>query len=273
MFLKSFDGINVFYKIKRGAKKEVLIFVHGCASNWTAWKKEADFFQNKNYSTVLMDLRGHGKSGKPEKKEQYALECFAKDIDEIVKKEKIKSFALVGHSMGGMISLMYYKMFSKKVDALILCDTTCKNFLIHTKIKKFCPFIKSALDFLALQSKINKEKKLKPFDMTKYTNRSDYAVVYRELVNTPSKSVFSCLESMLNYDMKPFLGKIKIPTLIIEGSKDKILPAVNSFEMYKGIKNSELHFIVEGQHFVNLAYPKVIDMHILNFLEKHGLKR
>ncbi|MBW2999897.1 alpha/beta hydrolase, partial [Candidatus Woesearchaeota archaeon] len=141
MFLESFDKTKIYYRIKR--KSDLfLIFVHGWAQNWTAWKKEINFFQEKGYSTLALDLRGHGLSDKPEKKRQYRLKCFAKDIRRIIKKEKIKQYVLIGHSMGGMISLVYYKLFNKKINALVLCSTTAENVLEHKKIRALSPFIK-----------------------------------------------------------------------------------------------------------------------------------
>lgn len=99
MFLKSFDGTKIYYKINRKSGL-FLIFVHGWTNNWSVWEKEIKFFQKKGYSTLTLDLRGHGQSDKPQNKKQYRFQCFAKDINEIIKKEKINNFVLIGHSMG-----------------------------------------------------------------------------------------------------------------------------------------------------------------------------
>ena len=66
------------------------------------------------------------------------------------------------------------------------------------------------------------------------------------------KSVFACLESMLSFNLKNVLPKIKTPVLIIEGEEDKLLPKIDSMEMYHEIKGAEIDFVPKGKHFVNI---------------------
>ncbi len=274
MILKSFDGTKIWYRLKRN-NNLYLVFVHGWANNWTTWKKEIKFFERKGYSTLTLDLRGHGQSDKPENKKKYSLKCFVKDIHSIIEKENIRNFVLVGHSMGGIISLMYYKLYHKEknVLGLILCDTTYKNVLEHKKIKMMSPFVKLVLDFLIKNESINQKhfSHLKDIDLSKYKQSSDYFIFLEGLYNTPMKSVFVCLKSMLNFNLKEVLSKIRIPVLIIEGEEDKLLPILDSVEMYQEIKEVDIDFVPKGKHFVNLQNSNLVDRFILNFLLKHKL--
>ena len=275
MYIISFDGTKIWYKIKR-KNKPFLIFIHGWANDWTTWKKEITFFERKGYSTLALDLRGHGRSDKPEEKKKYELKCFAKDIYEIIKKENVNNFVLIGHSMGGMIALEYYKLFNKEKynKGLILCDTTCKNVLEHKKINFISPFIKHVLDFIISHEHINKEhfRHLKDIDLTNYKHASDYVIFYEGLHNTPMKSVFSCMESMMKFDASSILRKINVPVLILEGDEDKLLPKIDSIQLYHEIKNAEIDFIPKGRHFINLESPQLVDKYIFNFLQKHNLE-
>ena len=275
MIIKSFDGIRISYKVKRKGSL-FLVFIHGWAADWTTWKKEIAFFQKKGYSTLTLDLRGHGQSDKPEEKDKYLLECFAKDNHTVLEKEKIKRVVLIGHSMGGAISLMYYHLFQnyKNIESFILCGTTYRNVFQHKKIKILLPFVKQVLDFILKNEHINKRhfNHLKDIDLSKYRDSSDYSIFYHGLHNTPLKSVFACLESMLNFDLKKILPKIKSPVLIIEGEKDKILPQADSIEMHKLIRDAEIVVIPEGKHGVNIQNPELVSQKILGFLSKHALK-
>ncbi len=274
MYLKSFDGTKIWYKLSK-KKNPTLIFVHGWANNWTTWKKEIDFFNRKGYSTLAIDLRGHGKSDKPEEKNKYYLECFARDIQAIIKKEKIKDYIIIGHSMGGMVGLSYFKISKDKhLKGLILSSTTSKEILKNTKIKQISPFLKHVLDYIISNKKINKEyfKHMKEIDLNGYKSSSDYRIYYEGVRNTPFKSVFACLRAMLNFNVENILKKIKIPTLIIEGKKDSILPVVDSLGLYKEIKDSEIDFIPTGKHFININNPELVNKFILHFLQKHGIK-
>lgn len=276
MFLKSFDGTSIYYRISRHSGP-FLIFIHGWANNWTTWKKEILYLQRKGYSTLALDLRGHGRSGKPDSKNSYSLESFAKDIKKIVDKEKLKSFVLIGHSMGGAIALTYYKMFAsraKQPKALILTDTTCANVLNNKPIVVLSPFIQRVLEFLIRHEHIRNKNfsHLKDIDLTTYQNSSDYKVFYEGLHQTPMKCVFACLKAMVKYDVTEMLRSIGIPVLIIEGEKDTLLPKADSVRMKEQIKNAQLSLIPEGRHFVNLTSPKLVAQHIEDFLKAHKLQ-
>jgi len=275
MKIESFDNTKIDYNIKKGSKL-CLIFVHGWANNKTTWKNEIKFFGKKGYSIISLDLRGHGQSDKPENKEMYTIESFAKDIHCIIKKEEVEQCVLIGHSMGGMISLMYYKLFEyeHKVKALILCDTTSNNVLEHKKINVLLPFTKHVLDFIIEHQTISQNhfKHLKNVDLSTYTTASDYRVFYEGLHNTPLKSVFACLESMLDLNLKSMLSKINVPVLIIEGTNDKILPEIDSIEMFNQIKDAEIHYVHKGKHFVNIENVSEMNKYLLNFLVKHQLE-
>jgi len=280
MFIKSHDKIKIWYSYRnKSSTKPTLIFIHGWAADWTSWKKEIDFFNRLNFPTLTLDLRGHGKSDKPNEEEKYSLYAFAKDIEYIRKKEQINKFILIGHSMGGMISLNYYKSFkSNKLKSLILCSTTYRNILEHNRIKALSPLISNLSEFIIKNKKIKKKyfSHIKDSDLTKiklkkFKNLSDYAIFLVGLQQTSLKSVFSCLEVMMNFNFKDILKKINIPTLILDGDKDPLLSTKDSKEMYKEIKNSEIDFIKNGKHYVNLESPKLINNYILKFLEKNTL--
>lgn len=275
MYINSFDGTKIWYEISK-RNKPTLLFIHGWANDWTTWKKEITFFKRKGYSTITLDLRGHGKSDKPEEKEKYELECFARDLHEIIENENVDKFVLIGHSLGGMIALKYYELFNNKkgINGIILCDTTDRNILEHKEINVISPFIMHVLDFIIAHEHINKKhfKHLKDIDLTKYKHASDCFIFYEGLHNTPMKSVFSCMEAMMKFDVSATLSKINVPVLIIEGSKDKLLPKIDSIQLYREIKSAEIDFIPKGRHFVNLERPDLVDKYIFNFLEKHNLK-
>ena len=276
MFIKSFDGVKIDYKIYHGNTDLFLIFIHGWANDWTTWKKEIEHFQKQGYSTLTLDLRGHGQSDKPEKKDQYSLDYFAKDLHIIIKKEQIHQFILLGHSIGGIISLKYYELFHKenKIKGLILCGATYQDISVHKKIKSVLPFAKHVLNFLIKNEKLNQNffNHMSDIDLSTYENSSDFYLFYKGLHNTPMRSVYACLESMLNFNLKSIISKITVPTLIIEGEKDNLLPKIDSIEMFKLIKKSVIKFVPEGKHFVNVQNYKLVNQFISEFLSDNNLK-
>ena len=85
--IQSFDNTKItYFYTKNPQAKDTLLFIHGWPHNHTVWNKEVKWFTKKEYSTLAVDLRGHGKSNRPEKKSDYTLRKFAKDIHLIIKK-------------------------------------------------------------------------------------------------------------------------------------------------------------------------------------------
>ena len=88
MEIKSFDKTKIFYiKHKPKKKKPWLVFIHGWLANYTFWEKEILYFKKKGYGIIALDLRGFGYSWKYDK--SLRIEDMAKDVDAVLKKEKI----------------------------------------------------------------------------------------------------------------------------------------------------------------------------------------
>ncbi|MEO5562486.1 MAG: alpha/beta hydrolase, partial [Chitinophagaceae bacterium] len=79
-----------------------LFFIHGWNLDHTCWQNQISYFSS-SYQLILLDLAGHGESGK--KRKNWTVESFAKDIQTVIEKEKLKNVILVAHSMGGEIAL------------------------------------------------------------------------------------------------------------------------------------------------------------------------
>lgn len=277
MFLKSFDGTKIWYQINRKKESNLfLLFIHGWANNFTAWKEEESFFRKKGYSTINLDLRGHGKSEKPEDKKQYSLDCFTKDIHSIIKKEKIDNFILVGHSMGGMIALDYFKHYSRqnKIKGMVLCNTSYKNPLDDARNRKYSNMIKRILRYINSKDYKNRDEFFvkREIDLNEFRGSSDFSIFFKGLKNASIKSVLSCLEAMGRFNLGGVLHKVNVPVLVIYGSEDKIIPLKYSFRLYLTIKGAQIRFVRKGSHQVNITNPELVEKYILGFLVSHGLK-
>ncbi len=85
-----------------GQGEEVLLFLHGMSSNRKAWQKNVSVFQD-NYKCILIDLPGHGESDPLPSK--YDLHLVAQQVLDFIVSKEITQIHLVGHSMGGLISM------------------------------------------------------------------------------------------------------------------------------------------------------------------------
>ena len=85
----SFDGTQIYYRISRKSDF-FLVFLHGLGGSINAWFQEEKILSDTGRSSLAIDLRGHGRSDRPNQFSAYRMENFARDIEMILKKEKIK---------------------------------------------------------------------------------------------------------------------------------------------------------------------------------------
>lgn len=114
----SFDEVKISYEAV-GEGGPVLVFVHGWSCSRAHWNAQKDYF-SKKYRVVMLDLAGHGTSGKNRKK--WTMEAFGKDVAAVVKKEKLTKVVLIGHSMGGVIVLNAAKELKGSVVGIVGVD-------------------------------------------------------------------------------------------------------------------------------------------------------
>ncbi|MDD5031616.1 MAG: alpha/beta hydrolase [Patescibacteria group bacterium] len=266
--IKSHDSTIIVYDINRFSK-EFLVFVHGAGGDLTAWKKERAFFHKKGISTLAVDLRGHGKSGRPDTAQSYSLKNFAKDIGIVLEKEKISEFSMIGHCFGGMVTVMFEKIFPEKAKAYILIDTAYKAPGILNEFVKYNPFLVNFLNRALEKYDLNR-KRFGHVNFDKFIGGGDYdpARIYSDIIHTSLKSWLFTYENLARYDGVPTLKKIRKPVLIIEGEKDSIFDVSVAKKINRLIKSSRLVVVPEENHIINLNNPAIIDKNIWEFLNK-----
>ena len=265
--ISSFDNIKIYYAFHKGAK-DTIIFVHGWPHNHTVWDREIKHFSKKGYCTIALDLRGHGMSGKPTKPSEYKMEHFAKDIKQIIVKNKVKNPILIGHSFGGMVLLKFEELFPRLAKCLILIGTTYENPLKDLPILKFfdlTSLTKHILKYI-LEHEHIQNKHFKEVEFSEMKNHSDLFYWIKGAENTPLNSLLLCLKDMLDFDESKLLNKINIPCLLIEGEKDFNTPKDVALKMHKKIKKSKLYIIKNATHDTIIQNSKKVNDAIENFL-------
>jgi pimeloyl-ACP methyl ester carboxylesterase len=113
------DGVTIAYDV-RGSGNTAIVFVHGWCSDRTFWREQLDVFAS-DYRVVAIDLPGHGSSGRTRKK--WSLSSFAGDVSTVVESLDLKRVVLIGHSMGGLVSLEAAQLQPDRVIGIIGIDT------------------------------------------------------------------------------------------------------------------------------------------------------
>ncbi len=266
-YFESFDGAKIYYEKNEADTNKWLVFLHGFGGDLGAWEKEISYFTDLGYSTLALDLRGHGLSSKSGDLSFYNLENFAKDLNLILEAEKIKKPILIGHCFGGMVTIYFQTLFPDKSKALVLVDTSYKppfignNFVAQAFLKQF----------FKLFSKIFPNMKVyghADFNQFIDTSDIDFKRLLSDMLHTSLKSYFTLCESLSQFNAKDLLNKITVPTLVVEGTNDTIFPPEIAKYLHSRIKTSQLDLIEGANHILVINNPKELEKSIQSFLQK-----
>ena len=111
-----------------GSSFRDLFIIHGFLGMGDNWKTHAKKISEKDFRVHLIDLRNHGKSFWSD---DFSFELMVEDIYNYAKYNKIKKFSLLGHSMGGNVSMLFAQKFPEFLDKIIIVDIIPKEYEPH----------------------------------------------------------------------------------------------------------------------------------------------
>lgn len=143
--VKSADGSTLSYGVK-GAGDTTIVFVHCWTCNHGFWNQQIDYFANK-HRVVWLDLAGHGSSTSNRK--EYTMSAFGQDVAAVVNAVGADKVILVGHSMGGPVSIEAANLLGDKVIGVVGVDTFYTPFEYPKSEDKIEMFVKPFKDDFA----------------------------------------------------------------------------------------------------------------------------
>lgn len=263
------DGVRVHYQEKGTGTP--LILIHGFTSSTYSWK---DVFEplSKNFRVIALDLKGFGFSGKPDG--DYTRRAQSKLVAHLLDYLKIDKAWLCGNSMGGEVALNLALQSPRRVAGLILVDSGGVEVPGSASLAPhylLTPVVGRVLTALALRSdKLVREGLLKSFyDPAKVTN-DRVANYYRPLRTRGGQ--LAALRARTQADEFPVeqdLPKIHVPTLIIWGAQDALIPLEAGIKMSKIIKDAKLHIFDNCGHLPQEEMPAQTVNAMKEFIASH----
>jgi pimeloyl-ACP methyl ester carboxylesterase len=225
---------------------------------------------NKNFRVIGITLRGFGKSDKPYG--AYNYDIHASDIKKVLDKLDIKDAVLAGFSMGGAIAIRFMSAYSgAHVSKLALCGAAAP---IWTQRKDF-PYNlpQSAVDDLIKLNYMDRPKLLsnfaKIFSATETSlNEGIGSWLNGICLGASSYATAQCLIALRDTDLRSDLVKIKIPTVILHGRKDKICSFDLAGQMKAGISNSQIVTFEKSGHSLFLEETQKFNAELIRFAGK-----
>jgi non-heme chloroperoxidase len=265
------DGVSIFYK--DWGTGPTVVFSHGWPLSADAWDAQMFFFGQHGYRVVAHDRRGHGRSEQTSTGNEY--DTFADDLAELLEKLELKEVTLVGHSMGGGEVARYIgRHGNRRIKKAAIIGGIPPVMLKSEKNTGGLPM--SVFDGIRAGLVADRSQFYKDVSMPFYGyNKPDAKIsqgvrdsFWRQGMQSSIIATYECVKAFSETDFTEDLKKIEVPTLIIHGDADQIVPIDDSaYLSAKIVKNATLKVIPGAPHGLCTTHADQINAELLAFLK------
>jgi non-heme chloroperoxidase len=266
---KTKDGVSIYYK--DWGKGQPVVFSHGWPLSGDAWEDQMNFMAENGYRVIAHDRRGHGRSDQPW--QGHDMDSYADDLAQLIDMLDLRDIILVGHSTGGGEVARYVgRHGAQRVAGVVLVGSVTPGMLQTDKNPGGLP--------------------MKAFDDIREGVRRDRSQFFRDLtvpffganrkgatVSDGQRDTFwllgmqgglkaelDCIAAFSESDFTADLQKFAMPTLIIHGDDDQIVPVDNTARRTaEMVKSAQLKLYKGGDHGLPVTHKKQINNDLLLF--------
>jgi pimeloyl-ACP methyl ester carboxylesterase len=256
--------------LEAGRGGRPLLLVHGFTGAKEDFGDWIDHFAERGWWVVAPDLRGHGHSHQPADEEAYSLALFAGEVEALVDALGWDRFALLGHSMGGMIAQALAIDVPDRITRLVLMDTH------HGPIEGLDPEVVAiGMDvlrtqglptFLELLDSMPAERA--PSDERVRAERPGYVEWNERKLRTSSPAMYAAMATELvnRPDRLAEVAAITVPTRVVVGAEDTAFVAA-AHRLADAIEGADLVVIPDAAHSPQFENPEAWWEAVSTFLD------
>jgi pimeloyl-ACP methyl ester carboxylesterase len=225
----------------------VVLLHHGIGAA-RSWKEQTPVLAEAGYRALVYDRWGHGRS---EARQRLGIPYFEEDqadLDFLLTRFHFRQAVIIGHSDGGKIAMYYAARCPERVISLIVVST---HIYLEPNME---PGIRDVLH--------NFEEDFRFREKLRRVHGEKFAALFRGWYagwTDPAN---------LGWDMRPTLGQITCPTLVIQGLEDEHASPRHAQEIAAALPHAELWLVPQAGHMLPQDYPEIFNPKILDFLAR-----
>ncbi|HTT60214.1 MAG TPA: alpha/beta hydrolase [Bryobacteraceae bacterium] len=269
--------IDLYYE-DHGAGKPVVL-IHGYPLSGASWEKQTAALLAAGYRVITYDRRGFGKSSQPTT--GYNYDTFAADLQQLVTQLKLQDFSLAGFSMGGGEVARYLGKYGSTGVSKAVIISGVPPFLLKTADN---PAGVDASVFEGIQKAVTADRYAFFTDFFNNFYNTDLLLgkrVSRQVVEaswniaagSSATASLACVPAW-HEDFRADLARIDVPTLVLHGDADRILPIDASGRRTAAmIRGSRLAIVKDGPHCITWTHAEEVNRELVAFLGEAAGKR
>ncbi|ERK17584.1 Non-heme chloroperoxidase [Pantoea sp. AS-PWVM4] len=268
---KTTDGTQIYFK--DWGKGKPVLFSHGWPLDADMWDSQMNFLAERGYRVIAFDRRGFGRSDQPW--QGYDYDTFASDINDLINHLGLDKVTLVGFSMGGGDVTRYIGNYgSARVTSLVLLGAVTP---IFGKAADYQEGVDLSV-FAGIRDGLRKDRAqfIKDFAAPFYGTNAGQTVSEGVLTQTLNiallaslKGTLDCVTAFSETDFRADIAKVDVPTLVIHGSNDQIVPFATTGKVAaEMIPGAELKVYDNGPHGFAVTHQDQLNEDLLAFLQR-----
>jgi non-heme chloroperoxidase len=265
------DGTKIYFK--DWGTGQPVVFSHGWPLSADAWDAQMLFLGENGYRVIAHDRRGHGRSSQPWNGND--IDTYADDLAALIETLDLKNVALVGHSTGGGEVARYIGRHGSKRASKAILIAAVPPLMLKTKNNPgglpISAFDQIRAGVVADRSQFFKDLSVPFYGYNKPGAKISQGVrdsFWLQGMQASVKGVYDCIKAFSETDFTEDLKKIDVPTLILQGDADQIVPIDDASRLSaKLVKNSTLKVYPGAPHGMCTTHAEQVNADLLAFLK------
>lgn len=255
------DQGSVHYEVFGRGRPVILL--HGWLESWGLWQETMDYL-SKTYRTYAVDFWGFGESDK--KRDSFTVPDFVDLVRQFMDRLGIPRAPLVGHSMGGTVSLSVAIKYPQKVSKVVVIGSPIQGSSLSLLLKlagcrTIANLVYQMMDTLKLGIR---------FAAPVITRESQWpAMIHQDLDQVTLESFLLSISSLRQTDLTPHLAPIYQPVMGMYGDRDVIVNPKQWCVLESGIKRIRIERFKHAGHFIMLDEPHKFKSTLKDYLDSH----
>jgi len=266
------DGTFIYYK--DWGQGQPILFCHGWPLNSDSWESTMIAMVDKGFRCIAHDRRGHGRSSQPSNGND--MDTYAADLSQLIEKLNLRNLILVGFSAGGGEVARYVGRHGTSRVSKIVLVSAVPPLMLKTKENPIgmpiTAFNKMRLNSLKNRSQFYQDIAGGPFFGANRPNskvpQGAIDAFWFQGMMAGGKNTYECIKAFSETDFTEDLKKIDVPTLIIHGDDDQIVPiGASASKSAKIVKNAILKVYPGAPHGLYVTHANQFNKDLWDFLK------